>query len=157
MIFYLFRHGDTYCSKYGVPYGKQIESAEIIHDGVSQAKEIAAKLDKEKVGIIYLSPIKRCVQTVEIIKKEVPAIEVVFSQRLEEEKVSRGLENLEDLTQRIKAFLDEIKTVESEKVGVCSHGWPLAVIIAILKKRNILKFDLSNYPKCGELVVIDTE
>lgn len=157
MIFYLFRHGDTYYSKHGVPYGKQIESAEIVPDGISQTKEIAAKLNKEGVGVIYSSPIRRCVQTVEIIKKEVPAIEIVFSQKLEEEKVSRGLENLKDLTQRIKAFLDEIKTVRLEKVGVCSHGWPLAVIVAILKKRNILKFDLSNYPKCGELVVIDTE
>jgi len=152
MTLFLFRHGETYYSKHKIPYGKEAESAGIIPEGVSKIKEIAGELNKEGVKIIYSSPLKRCVQTVEIIQKETPVIKVIFHQGLEEEKVTRGLENLKELTQRIEIFLNEIKDSGLKKVGVCSHGWPLAVIIALLKKGTINKFDLLNYPKCGELI-----
>lgn len=154
MILYLFRHGETYYSKHKIPYGKEVESAGIIPEGVSQIKEIAVKLNKEGVKIIYSSPIKRCAQTAELIQKEVSAIKVIFYQGLEEEKVTRGLESLKELTQRIETFLSEIKDSGLKKVGVCSHGWPLAVMISLLKKGTVNKFDLLNYPECGELIII---
>lgn len=152
MTLYLFRHGETYYSKHKIPYGKEAESAGIIPEGVSKIKKIASELNKEGVKIIYSSPLKRCVQTVEIIQKEVPAIKVVYYQGLEEEKVAGGLESLKELTQRIDTFLNEIKDSGLKKVGVCSHGWPLAVMISLLKKGTVNKFDLLNYPECGELI-----
>ena len=71
--------------------------------------------------------------------------------------MTRGLESLEELTERIRTFLEEVKTKNLEKVGVCTHGWPLAVLIALLQKGNVQKSDLLNYHKCGELVVIKTK
>ena len=154
MVFYLFRHGETYFSKNGLPYGKQVESANILPESISQAKDIASKLDREGVRTIYSSPIKRCVQTVKIIKKEVPAIKCLFLQELEEEKISRGLENLTELIKRLQTALDKIKTTKTKRVGICTHGWPLAIMIALLQEKPIRQQDLLNHPKCGELIIV---
>jgi broad specificity phosphatase PhoE len=157
MIYYLFRHGQTFFSKYHLKYGKKNDTAEIIPEGIPKIINIAAKLKEEEVKVIYSSPIKRCVQTVEIIKKEVPTIKIIYYQSLEEEKVSRGLETFEDQTERIKNFLDEIKEKKLEKVAICSHGWPIAVMIALLKNKRVNRLSLLNYPKCGVIVTIDTK
>lgn len=157
MIFYLFRHGETYFSKNHLRYGKQIETAEILEEGIPQIKNIAKTLKENNVEIIYSSPIKRCVQSVNIIQTEVPSIKVIFDQRLEEEKVSRHLETFDDQTKRIMEILNEIKEKNYQKVGICSHGWPLAVMIRLLKGKKVHRYNLINFPKCGEIRIIDTK
>ena len=157
MIFYLFRHGETYFSKNHLRYGDQVESAEILPEGIPQIIKIAQKLKENSINQIYSSPLKRCVQTVDIIKKEIPGIKVVFDKRIEEEKISRYLETFKDQTQRIKNFLDEVKTKKYQKVGICSHGWPIAVMIRLLKEKKVYTFNLLNYPKCGEIITIETK
>lgn len=155
MILYLFRHGETYYSKYDVSYGDAIESASILPEGKKQAEKIGLRFKNEGVSTIYSSPIKRCIQTVKAIKKGYPQTRIVYRQSLEEEKISRGLENLEDLRIRMGEFLLEIKNSDLQKVGVCTHGWPIAVLIAILKKGRVERKDLDNYPKSGELVIFN--
>lgn len=157
MIFYLFRHGETYFSKNHLQYGDKNDLAEILPEAIPQIKEIAKILKSEKINIIYSSPIKRCVQTVTIIQKEIPTIKVIFDQNLEEEKVTRHLETFDDQTKRIKTFLDKIKNKNYEKIGICSHGWPLAVMIRLLKGKKVNRLSLINYPKCGKVIIIETK
>lgn len=157
MIFYLFRHGQTYFSKHHLRYGKQIETAEILPEGIPQIKAIAKRLMVNNVKQIYSSPIKRCVQTVNIIQKENPLVKITFDQRLEEEKISRGLETFKNQTKRIEEILNEIKSKNYEKVGICSHGWPIAVMMRLLRGEKVHRYNLISFPKCGELVIIETK
>jgi len=157
MIFYLFRHGETYFSKNHLQYGDKNDLAEILPEAIPQIKEIAKILKSEKINIIYSSPIKRCVQTVTIIQKEIPTIKIIFDQRLEEEKVTRHLETFKNQTERTLEILNEIKSKNYEKVGICSHGWPLAVMIRLLKGKKVNRLSLINYPKCGEVIIIETK
>lgn len=157
MIFYLFRHGETYFSKNHVPYGEKGDLANILKEGIPAIKKIALILKKNNVNIIYSSPIKRCVQTVKIIQKEVPSIKVIYKQDLEEEKIIRNLETFSERVEKIKSTLDEIIKEKHKKIAICSHGWPITIMNAILKKEKPNKLDLHKYPKCGEIVVIDTD
>lgn len=154
MTLYIFRHGETYFSKNKVPYGTKVESADILPEGIIQAEKIASRLKVGGVKIIYSSPIKRCVQTVQAIKKNYPEVNIVFDNRLEEEKVTRGLENLSDLEKRLKDFVSFVKSKNYKEVGICTHGWPIAALIAILKNGTVKQEDLLSYPRCGELVKI---
>ena len=157
MIFYLFRHGQTYFSKNHLQYKDKNDTAEILKEGIYQIKDIANKLKSEGIKQIYSSPIKRCVQTVNIVQKEVPNIKVDFDQRIKEQEVTTGGETFDDQTKRIKDFLDEIKNKDYEKVGICSHGWPIAVMIRLLKGKKVHRINLIKYPKCGKIIIIDSK
>lgn len=155
MIFYIFRHGQTYFSKNHLQYGDKIRSAEILPEGIPQIKVIAEKLKKDGVKTIYSSPYKRCVQTVGIVKREIPDVRIIYRENFGEQKITTRLEGFKDMVNRIEKTLNEIKKKELDKVAICSHGWPIAVMIKLLKYKKVTRLSLINYPKCGELIIIN--
>lgn len=157
MLYYIFRHGETYYSKNHLQYRNKSDAAEILPEGIPKIKKIAKTLEKNGIEIIFSSPVKRCVQTVSIIQKEAPHIKIIIKDNLKEQEITTNNEKIENLVERIKLFLDETNNIKLAKVGICSHGWPIAVIIALLKNKPINKLTLLNYPRCGEIVIIDTK
>ena len=69
MKFYIFRHAETYFSKFDIHYGESVESAEIIPEGIPVTERLAKYLAGEDIDAYYTSPFKRCTQTAEIIEK----------------------------------------------------------------------------------------
>lgn len=155
MTFYLFRHAQTFFSKNHIPYGIAIESAEILPEGIAQIHKIDARLIADGVKTVYCSPIKRCVQTIEIVKKDIPNLRVIFNQGLEEGNVSNNSEDPEDIIKRVGEFLKTIRASKLKKVAVCTHGVILAVLVALLDKGFAVETDLNTYPPCGELIIIE--
>ena len=156
MKYYIFRHGQTFFSKFHIPYGVFVKSAKILSEGKTQSKRIGEYFKTKKIDAYYSSPFIRCTQTVEIIQKVIGK-KFVIDKRIGEEMVTHRKEGFEDLVTRISDFLEEIKSKKFKAVAICSHGWPMAVMLAILKKGRATRDDLLSYPKAGEIVEIEAK
>ncbi len=154
MIYYIFRHGETFFTKNNIPYGDSFESAEILPEGIPVIEKLGNYLKDKISEHNYSSPFKRALQTVEIIEK-ITGKKFVPDERMREEGLSRAKETLIQLEERLNNFIDEMKNKNAESVAVCSHGWPIAALISILTKNRVTKFDLSCFPKCGVLTIIE--
>ena len=53
----------TYFAKNNIPYGDQVESAEILEEGIPTIKKLGEYLKDIKTEVNYTSPFKRCIQT----------------------------------------------------------------------------------------------
>jgi broad specificity phosphatase PhoE len=153
MNYYLLRHAESYFSKHHIPYGDQVETAEILPEGIPITKEIGKYLAKQDIDAFFASPYKRSVQTARIIEKIVNK-KFTLDKRIEEEKIKRKKETFEEMFERLENFLDYIKSKKFESVAICSHGWPLAALFALITKGQVTLEDLDNYPKPGLLIEI---
>lgn len=153
MNHYIFRHGESYFSKHHIPYGKEIESAEILAEGIPTSKKVGKYLAKKNIDVYFSSPYKRCVQTAEIIE-QITNEEFVLDARIGEEMINRKKETFEELVKRLRNFLDYIRSKRFESVAICSHGWPIAALVALITKGEVKLRDLDNYPKPGMLIEI---
>ncbi len=154
MIFYIFRHGDTFYTKNDVPYGESFESAEILPESIPAIERVGNYLKDRIENDNYTSPFKRAVQTVEIIQK-ITGKKFIPDERLREEGLSRAQESINQLEERLRNFLMEMNNKNAQKVAVCSHGWPIAALISVITKNKVTKMDLSSFPRCGELTIIE--
>lgn len=154
MIYYIFRHGETFYTKNNFPYGENFETAEILPESVPVIEKIGEYLKDKIANNNYTSPFKRALQTVEIIEK-ITGKKFVVDERLKEEGLSRAHETIIQLEERLKDFIIDMEKRKIENVAICSHGWPIAALIAILTKGNVTKMDLSCFPKCGVLTIIE--
>ena len=154
MTYYIFRHGETFFTKNDVPYGDSYETAEIIPEAIPVIEKIGNYLNDKLENNNYTSPFKRALQTVEIVEK-ITGKKFISDVRLSEERVSHVKETLAQMEERLRSFLNDVKKGNPESVAICSHGWPIAALISIITKDRVTKFDLSCYPKCGVLTVIE--
>ena len=60
MNFYIFRHGATYYSKYDISYGEQVETAEILPEGIAAVKRLGKYLKNIDTDFNVSSPYQRC-------------------------------------------------------------------------------------------------
>lgn len=91
MKIYLVRHGQTTGdveNKYGGKYDD-----ELTKEGESQAQELAKKLSEKNINYIFSSPLKRAIQTSEIISKELK-IEFDIIDNFRERNMYGGLSGL---------------------------------------------------------------
>jgi len=149
--FYIFRHAETYFSKFDISYGEQTESAEILPEGISAIKKMAEFLAKIKTDANFSSPYRRCRQTVEIVK-EISKKEFLFDDRLRD--WYKGKEEVEIMISRIKDFFEELKSKNFKTIAICTHGYPINTLIALATKGDVKTSDLQDYPKPGILVEI---
>jgi broad specificity phosphatase PhoE len=154
MIYYIFRHGETFYTKNNFPYGENFETAEILPESVPVIERIGEYLKDKIADNNYTSPFKRALQTVEIVEK-ITGKKFVVDERLREEGLSRAKESINQLEERLNCFVADMDSKNVSNIAVCSHGWPIAALIAILTKGNVTKMDLSCFPKCGVLTVIE--
>ena len=93
-------------------------------------------------------------QTTDIITK-ITGKKFVVDKRLQEEELSRAQETLNDLENRLRDFINEMDKKKADIVAVCSHGWPINALIALLTKSSVSKKDLGNFPRCGQLTIVE--
>ena len=129
MKLYVVRHGETYANVEKIYNGRVDDN--LNEKGISQAKELTEKIKDIDIDLIICSPMKRTVQTCEIIN--VNNIDVIYDERIIErdpgylggKKLTEydredfwnyyskdnvpGLETVKDIFERISKFLDDIK------------------------------------------------
>jgi len=155
------RHGETEANSKEINEGHR--EGELTEKGRQQAKKVALRLKEEKLDVIYVSDLKRAVDTAAEIIKHHPNVEVIYEPSLREQshgiyegspygtisKVAKeaglakmefrpeGGESINDAKKRVKKFLDRIFNEDKDKtVLVVTHG---GVIVNIL-------IQLFNYP-----------
>lgn len=153
MVWYLFRHGQTFFTKFNIPYGPFVRIAPLLPEGKKQAEKVAENLLDKNIEILYSSPYPRCRQTAQIVSQKIH-LPIIYDERLKEQQMTSGRETLAEASQKLAEFINEVKVKKHQTVALCSHGWPLAIIINLLKKGQVTRGDLDKHPKPGEIVEI---
>ena len=150
MIYYIFRHGETHSTKYNIPYDdKTVVSSNILPESKQVIKRFANYLKNKNTDYYVSSPVKRCRQTVEVIMEQT-GIAFGFDKRLTE----FYNESVEQMVDRLKNFLKEIKEKGFKRVAICSHGEPVSALINLLTKGSFSEADLHQFPPTGVLVEV---
>ena len=143
-MLFITRHGETDWNLYGKVQGK----ADILlnNRGIEQAKETMSILKEESIDFIICSPLKRAIQTAEIINAE-KNVPIIFEERISErdfgefEGMSKNdfdfqafwnyeknvtyekAENIKVFFNRIFLFLEDIKKKYKDKnILLVTHG-----------------------------------
>lgn len=144
VMLFITRHGETDWNLYGKVQGK----ADILlnNRGIEQAKETMSILKEESIDFIICSPLKRAIQTAEIINAE-KNVPIIFEERISErdfgefEGMSKNdfdfqafwnyeknvtyqkAENIRNFFNRIFLCLEEIKEKYKDKnILLVTHG-----------------------------------
>ena len=157
----ILRHGETIyqIKKKNMTYPWPEKSPiKLTKRGQKQIREIAKKLKKEKINLIYSSDVFRTRQTAKIVAKEL-GLKVIFDKRLRDinlgiyqnrpkkefyqdfpnlkerfSKKPKGGESWSECKKRILNFLKDIdKKYKDKTILIVSHGDPLWLLEGIVK------------------------
>ncbi len=157
MKLYLIRHGETLDNKNGIVMGR---SNGLLSDiGERQSEQVSSFLIDKNIDLIYSSPLKRCIQTAEIISEKLD-VEFVVNELINErdlgiyngvniENVSfhdldidnaqnmiNGVEPLGSIRKRVNDFLNSLEFDNSSNIGVVSHNNPIRMLLSIFLNRD---------------------
>jgi len=165
----LVRHGETEENANHIVSG--IDESKLTKKGIEQAKETGKELrEKYEIDMIFCSPLKRCVDTLENILEEYPFEGQIFMSKLIEErdfgeytgmedvlvdwddinkinKINRemGVESLVDLEKRINLFLEDLKLEnEDSTVLVVSHDWAIRTMVSKITGKDLDEIKVDN-------------
>lgn len=148
--YYIFRHAQTFASKYFVDYEGDNFSTPILHEGKEAILKMANYLKDIPSDFNVSSPYLRCKQTVEIIS-QVTGKEFIFDDRIGEYYQIE----YPDFRARVVDFLEELKKKNYQSVVICTHGAVISVLMHLLfdkiPEQNI---PFNEYKKTGVLVII---
>ncbi|CAG9621901.1 histidine phosphatase family protein [Sutcliffiella rhizosphaerae] len=159
------RHGTTAWNRERRAQGSS--DIPLDQEGISDAKRLAKRLQKEEWDFIYSSDLMRAKQTAEIVAKSMNVNEVSLDSRLQEvnggqiegtiesERIDKwgenwreldlGMESLEIVLKRAHSFLEDItKKHPNKKVLVVSHGSFIRHILSDLVKDLKMESHLEN-------------
>jgi len=148
--YYLFRHGQTFFTKFHLSYFWNSFSVGILPEAVPALKRLAAYLKNIPSDLNASSQFKRCTQSAEIITGITGKEFSVDSQLNEYYK-----ETFDTFRKRIKNFITKVERNNYQTVIVCTHGAVISAIKHLLLKGSFGKFQLLDYPKPGILVCIE--
>jgi broad specificity phosphatase PhoE len=148
--FYIFRHGQTFATKYHTGYGWKVFSADILDEGKEELARLGKYLKDVKTDYNVSSRIKRCRQTAQIISDN-SGKNFSFDKRLNE----FFLETYGNLKRRINSFLEDLEKEGYESVLICTHGAVMNVMVNILTVQNLKLSNLFIYPDPGTLLIIE--
>nr|MDD3720466.1 class I tRNA ligase family protein [Candidatus Gracilibacteria bacterium] len=154
----LVRHRESEKNVLGIEDCVDPNKYSLSEKGKQEALNLAEILKNEKIDVIFSSPFKRCLQTVETISKN-SGKEINIDERLREinvgkydgkainwenkfnnEKIGETGESQVECYDRIKDFMTQIVSENKGKtILICSHGDPL-----LLAKKVIKDFDFDN-------------
>jgi len=165
----LIRHGETEENANHIVGG--LDDSKLNKKGIEQAKKAGKELkEKYKIDMIFCSPLKRCVETLENILEEYPFEGQIFMSKLIEErdfgeyigvedvlvdwddinkinKINRemGVESLPELEKRINLFLEDLKLEdENSTVLVVSHDWAIRMMISKITGKDLDEIRVDN-------------
>lgn len=166
---YIVRHGKTKWNELKLLQGKT--DIELDEDGINQAKELAKKINLEKIDICISSPLKRAKQTASLITNN--KVQVIYDDLLLErgygnyegkpvnldllEKIwdyklnykEEKIESLHDCLDRAKQFIKKLnETYQNKNILIVSHGSLIKAIhfnlIGYNEDTNFLSFNPKN-------------
>ena len=138
------RHGQTNLNNPRRMQG--ISNSELNDTGKEQANEIRKIIEKKKIDFIIVSPLKRAIQTAEIINSNMNK-KIVIDERIKEmnygalegkiysrdywnmdyDYKSINGESISDFQERIYKFIEEIKVKYKEKnILIVAHRWSIS-------------------------------
>ncbi len=164
---FLVRHGETVWNSERRYIGRT--DLPLSEEGIKQARSLANRFSKEKVEAIFTSPLKRAIQTAEIISKETGLKTVVFPELIEvdfgdwegltyeeiKQKFGDLIDNWlfrpskveipsgekwESVTKRVKSFFDEMSKRSEETALVITHGGVIKTIISLILNHERIPF-----------------
>lgn len=164
----LVRHGETEENVKHVLQGKS--GGKLTEKGIEQAKNLGKHLkENHKIDMVFCSPLKRCVDTLEHVLSECPIEgEIIMSKSLEErdfgeytgmeaqlvdwgefekneKSEKRGVENLDSVKKRIHLFLEDLKLENNEAtVLVLSHSMPIKAMVSKITGQEIEEIKIEN-------------
>jgi alpha-ribazole phosphatase len=158
MHIFLVRHGETDANSQGIVQGWL--DTELNKKGITQGIEAANNFN-ERIDVIYSSDLKRAVRTAQEFRshnKSVPYYEDIrlrernFGEAagthrddhdweqfwsIEDRSTIRHAETLNDFTQRVREFLNELKEIPYSSVLIITHGGVLNRVQAIFDSNHV--------------------
>jgi broad specificity phosphatase PhoE len=155
----LARHGETEDNINKINQGHK--PGKLTHKGIDQAKKLALRLKDEKIDKIYVSDLKRAVDTAAEVIKYHPNAEVIYTEELREQDLGihegkpygtigaaaedagierqefkpEGGESLLELRKRASDFIHKlIKENHDKTVLLITHGGPIRQYLIHLQK-----------------------
>jgi len=157
----LVRHGQTHYNRLGLIQGRV--DTELNSKGIAQAEALAVRLKDESIDAVYSSPLRRAMQTAQIIVKD-RDLAIKTDERLVEvdqgewthkkgEELYRDLERYREwvadptsthppggedvfrIERRARSFLKEAK---GENILVVSHGGLIAVMHTVISGEPLI-------------------
>lgn len=146
----LVRHGETEENVAKINQGHM--PGKLTQKGIEQTKKLALRLKDEKIDKIFVSDLKRCVDTAAEIIKFHPKAEVIYEPAVREQNLGifegmthgsmrkaaeaagidpyelkpEGGESFQELRNRISTFMEQLIKKEHDKtVLIVSHGGPI--------------------------------
>ena len=165
----LVRHGETEENLNHLIQGK--DEGRLTQKGIDQAKKTGKELkEKYKIDMIFCSPLKRCVDTLENILSEDPIEGPIFMSKLIEERdfgeytgmesvlvdwdeldknnkinEEMGVESLIDLEKRVNLFLEDLKLEDNgSTILVLSHNGPIKIMISKITGKDLEEIGVEN-------------
>ena len=156
MRIFLIRHGETEENAKRIVQGKSY--GKLSKRGKEQARKVAARLSKEKIDVIFSSPLERADLTAREIARQ-HGLEIVYDERLTERNFGniegigrdeyfdmieksglpkhkfkpKGGESYEDMQERVRSFYKMLLEKYSEKTAaVVAHGTLNRVFLSVV-------------------------
>ncbi|OGM01937.1 hypothetical protein A2115_03705 [Candidatus Woesebacteria bacterium GWA1_41_8] len=152
MNYYIFRHGETFATKFHIPYGSKIHTAEILPEGIPAIERLADYLKDIKSDVNFTSPFLRCKQTVEIVEK---ITKKSFTEDVRLGEYIEGYLAFRKFKTRIVDFLNDMESKKYQNILVCTHGAGISAIKHLVVKNSYHIWNLPDYPKPGILTIIN--
>ena len=161
----LVRHGMTDYNQKKVFHG-WIES-NLNKTGILQGERTAFVLSKEDIDVIFTSPLKRCIDTTNIIEKKLVNVPVIIEPRLKEinfglfeglsyQEITRmygdhvkkwndepleyhfpGGESIPEFFERVKCFIEGLYQSNYQKVVLVTHDGCIKSILSYISNNKI--------------------
>jgi len=172
------RHGETDANVGGILQGK-LEST-LTEKGEKQSREVGKKLKEKypKIDLVFCSPLKRTVETLNTILEEYPIeCEVLMSNLIEErgfgeyegtedylidwEEINKdnpenrkmGVESVDKMIKRCELFLEDLKLEEGkETILIVSHAGPIRIMLDRIADKEI---DFEEKVENGSITEVD--
>jgi len=149
----IVRHGRTERTDKGIVEG-QLDGG-LSKVGREETEELAKRLRYLKIDVMYVSDLQRSVETAEIIARYHDGVDMELRDRLRERnygahqgrhwsmawsadtrienRTAPGGETFEELRNRVKGFIDEIRALHlNDTVLVATHRCPIVAILSLL-------------------------
>lgn len=152
MNFYIFRHGKTEFSGTNLEYEDQVESAEILPEGVPVLERLGSYLKDISTDFNISSTFLRCRQTVDIVST-ISGKKFEFNTMLHD--IDYRFETEKDVAKRITEFYRGLKTKDYKSVAICAHGYPISMLKYLILDGKVNMNKLMDFPKTGELLTIE--